>query len=34
MFLYGPKTKPVRTLESNYQFKYSSLQEALLNLNE
>lgn len=34
MFLYGPKTKPARTLESNYQFKYSSLQEALLNLPE
>ena len=34
MFLYGPKTKPARTLESNYQFKYSSLQEALLNLSE
>jgi uncharacterized protein (TIGR01777 family) len=34
MFLYGPKTKPARTLESNYQFKYSSLQEALLNLTE
>ena len=34
MFLYGPKTKPTRTLESNYQFKYSSLQEALLNLSE
>ena len=34
MFLYGPKTKPTRTLESNYQFKYSSLHEALLNLSE
>ena len=34
MFLYGPKTKPARTLESNYQFKYSSLQEAILNLSE
>ena len=34
MFLYGPKTKPSRTLESNYQFKYSSLKEALLNLAE
>ena len=34
MFLYGPKTNPVRTLESNYQFKYSSLHKALLNLSE
>ena len=34
MFLYGPKTKPDRTLKSNYQFKYSSLHEALLNLSE
>jgi len=34
MFLYGPKTEPTRTLESNYQFKYSSLQEALLDLSE
>ena len=34
MFLYGPKTNPARTLESNYQFKYSSLQEALLKLSE
>ena len=34
MFLYGPKTKPTRSLESNYQFKYSTLQEALLKLSE
>ena len=34
MFLYGPKTNPDRTLKSNYQFKYSSLHEALLNLSE
>ena len=34
MFLYGPKTKPTRTLESNYQFKYPSLQKALLNLHK
>jgi NAD dependent epimerase/dehydratase family enzyme len=34
MFLYGPKTKPVKTLNSNYKFKYPTLQEALLNLSE
>ncbi len=34
MFLYGPKTKPVKTLESNYQFKYHSLDKALSNLSE
>ena len=34
MFLYGPKTKPVKTLNSNYKFKYPTLQEALLNLPE
>ena len=33
IFLYGPKTKPARTLESNYQFKYSSLQKSLSNLS-
>ena len=34
MFLYGPKTKPIKTLNSNYKFKYPTLQEALLNLSE
>ena len=34
MFLYGPKTKPVKTLNSNYKFKYPTLQEALSNLSE
>ena len=34
MFLYGPKTKPVETLNSNYKFKYPTLQEALSNLSE
>ena len=34
MFLYGPKTKPIKTLNSKYKFKYPTLQEALLNLSE
>ena len=34
MFLYGPKTKPIKTLNSKYKFKYPTLQEALLNLYE
>ena len=34
MLLYGPKTKPNRTLSSNYQFKYSTLEDCLSNLSE
>ena len=34
MFLYGPKTKPVRTLRSNYQFKYPNIKDCLSNLTE
>ena len=34
MLLYGPKTKPNRTLSSNYQFKYPTLEDCLSNLSE
>ena len=34
MLLFGPKTKPNRTLESGYKFKYTTLSDALSNLSE
>ena len=34
MFLFGPKTKPNRTLESGYKYKYTTLSDALSNLSE
>lgn len=33
MLLYGPKTKPMNTLESGYKFKFHSLKDALINLS-
>ncbi len=32
MFLYGPKTEPLRVQESGYRFKFKSLKDALSNL--
>ena len=33
MLLYGPKTKPERTLKSGYKFKFQSLNKAFSNLS-
>lgn len=34
MFLFGPKIEPLRTLKSGYNYKFSSLSDALSNLTE
>ena len=34
MFLFGPKIEPLRTLKSGYNYKFSSLSDALSNLSE
>ena len=34
MFLFGPKIEPLRTLKSGYNYKFSTLSDALSNLTE
>ena len=34
MVLYGPKTDPMRTLESGYEFKFEKLDDALHNIDK
>ena len=34
MFLFGPKIEPLRTLKSGYNYKFSTLTDALSNLTE
>jgi uncharacterized protein (TIGR01777 family) len=34
MVLYGPKTDPMRTLESGYEFKFENLDDALHNIDK
>ena len=34
MVLYGPKTAPMRTLESGYEFKFEKLDDALHNIDK